>query len=386
MRILQCYRFLVGTKIPFDKWPGIIEEFLHQQNLTHRIFHYYLKDYDYSDTSRAILDGTKCKICHVSSFVCDLCRKNAADRVRKGTGCERAVKEHPFLGPIQIHRDRYDTVQALHNLSDQSNSCKEDIYSILTKIYRRYGFVETSLIYRDIDFFSRRVQTPAPSDEFIMSGYAGSGITLYRSCLSQDNAIILVVESCYPGEVPDATLYADALGQLLPGIKRLSATNIIMDEAEQPLYDEMHRSAELMIAQAKEFFADRMPEEKGNDDPAARANVASVLKKLSKQYGYTYLGYLHYIYFLEKKLPNGHYICLEFTANPMSPDADPFVTLCGLGFQHQIWRDGFSPQNPRDALEYLSRFFTVLAEAEQTVFPPILELYPPTPDWFVPTH
>lgn len=386
MRILQCYRFLIGTKIPFDKWPGIIEEYLHRQNLTHRIFHYCLETYDYSERYRAVLDGTKCKTCGAPEFACEQCRKEAADKLHKATGCERALKENPFLSPIHVRKTRYETIQSLNNFSEESNKSKEGIYAIIPKVYRRYGFVETSLIYRDIDFFSRRISTPMPESDNLMNGYKGSGITLYRSCLSQDNAIILVVESRYPGEVPDATPYADALAELLPGIKRLSATKIIMEKDEQNRYEETHRQSMPLIKCAKNFFHEHIPEEKGNNEPNARVSVASWLKKLSKRYGYTYSGYSNYVYFLERKIPNGHYICLEFVATPSSPDADPYVNLCGLGFKHNIWCDGFSPQNPKDASEYFTKLFDVLAEAEQAVFPAILDLYPPTPDWFMPTH
>lgn len=386
MRVLQCYRFLVGTKIPFDKWPGIIEEYLHRQNLTHQKFHFFLEAYDLSDQYRSVMDGSKCQNCGSPNFYCDHCRKEAASCLRKGTACERASKEYSFLGPIKVRETKGSAVQSLNNASEESNSCKHDIYAILSKIYRRYGFAETSLIYRDIDFFSRRVSTPAPDNKFLMGGYDGSGITLYRSCIGRDSAIMLVVESRYPGDVPDATPYADALGELLPGIKRLSATDIIMEEDEQLRYEELHCQVNPLVMQANKFFKDRMPEEKGNDEPDARVSVASWLKKLSKRYGYTYAGYVHYVYFLEKKLPNGHYIRLEFVSDPMSPDADPYVNLCGLGFKHEIWVDGFGPQNPRDASEYFTRLFEVLSEAEKTVFPAILDLYPPTPDWFMPTH
>lgn len=386
MRILQFYRYLVGTKIPFDKWPGIVEEFLQQQNLSHRFFHYCLETYDQSARCRSVLDGSKCLSCQAPEHYCNQCRKEAADTLRKGTGCERAAKEHPFLGPLQVRETRYSTIHSLNNFSEASIGSKESIYSIISKLYRRYGFADTSLIYRDIDFFSRRVPSPAPDSEFLGGGYQGSGITLYRSCIGRDSAIMLVVESRYPGDVPDAAPYADALGAMLPGIRRISATTVIMDAEEQSRYDGLNNRVLPLVRQAKEFFDDRMPEEKGNDDPSAPANVASWLKKLCKRYGYAYLGYENFMYFAEKRLPGGHCICLEFVSNPLSPDADPFVNLCGLGFRHQIWLDGFSPQNPRDASWYLTKLFDTLAEAEQTVFPAILDLYPETPDWFMPTH
>ena len=120
--------------------------------------------------------------------------------------------------------------------------------------------------------------------------------------------------------------------------------------------------------------------------PAVPVSVASYLKKFGKKYGYAYKGYENYLYFMEKRLPGGHFVCLEFVSNPLSPDADPFVNLAGLGFRHQIWVDGFSPQNPQDATEYFTCLFETLAAAEETVFPAIASLYPPTPDWFLPTH
>ena len=386
MRILQCYRFLIGTKIPFDKWPAIIEQYLQELNLNHHSFHYCLETYDDSERCRSVLDGTKCETCLAPESACERCRKEAEDTLRKGTACERASKENPFLGTIKVRQTRYNTIQSLNNFDEESNASKENIYAIISKIYKRYGFAHTSLIYRDIDFFSLRVSTPAPEPECLLNGYEGSGITLYRSCLSQDNAIILVVESRYPGEVLDATSYADALGKLLPGIKRLSASKIIMEEDERAHYEEIHQQAESFVQIAKEFFIARMPEEKGNDDPEARVSVASWLKKLGKRFGYTYLGYSNYVYLMEKRLPSGHYICLEFVSNPLSPDADPYVKLCGLGFNLEIWADGFSPQNSRDASDYFTKLFDTLAQAEESVFTAILNLYPPTPDWFIPTH
>ena len=385
MRILQKYRFRIGTKIPFDQWPGIIENFLHEQHLHHHSFHYYLESYDCSETFRSVLDGTKCRYCGAPASACERCRKEASCELRKGTGCERASKEHPFLGEIQTRKTQYYTVQSLHNFSEESNCVKEAVYAILTKLYRRYGFSETTLIYRDIDFFGRRVPTSVPDPEHFICSYEGSGITLHRSCLSNDNAIILCVESLYPGSVPDATPYADALDKLLPGVKHLSATTIVMDDDEQARYEELHRQAKPLVQQANDFFADHMPDEKGNGEPDTRVSVASWLKKFSKRYGYTYLGYDNFIYFLKKRLANGHYICLEFVSEPNNPGADPGVYLCGLGFRYEIWYDGFYPQNPHDASDYFTRLFDVLAEVEQTVFSAVLDLYPTTPGWFVPT-
>lgn len=386
MRVLQNYRFLVGTKIPFDQWPGLIEQFLREQNLRHHSFHYYLKSYDSAPGYRSVLDGSKCDTCEAPVFACRHCRKEAESYLRKGTACERAARENPFLGEIQTLETRYLPIQLLHNFQEESNRAKEPFYAILPKIYRRYGFAETYLIYREIDFFSRRLPTPAPeiaAPDFI---YRGSGIILNRSCISRDNEIRLTVQFDDPGEVSNAAVYAGALGALLPGIRQQSFTEIVMDKAEEATYQMLNHQSLPLIAQAKEFFTAHMPDEKGNNDPAAPVSVASWLKKMGKRYGYAYKGCQHYIYFMEKKLTNGHYVCLEFVSGPDDPASDPFVSLWGLGFRHEIWMDSFAPQNSRDADFYFTRLFETLVKAETSVFPAILERYPTTPDWFVPTH
>jgi len=158
-----------------------------------------------------------------------------------------------------------------------------------------------------------------------------------------------------------------------------------MNDAEKEQYHTWNQLAAPLVKQANTFFKDRMPEEKGNEDPATKVSVASILKKLCARYGYAYLGYRKYIYTAEKRVSGGHCIHLEFSSNPLSPDADPEVTLCGLGFRHTIWLDCFSPQNPKETTEYLTLLFDVLAEAETAFFPAILKPYPPTPPWFLPS-
>ena len=172
----------------------------------------------------------------------------------------------------------------------------------------------------------------------------------------------------------------------LPGIKWEPFTRIVMDENEQADYEARNRQVIPFIEAAKTFFTAQMSEEKGNNDSESPVSVAAWLKKMGKRYGYTYSGCRNFIYFMEKKLPGGHYVCLAFVSSPDEPAADPFVKLCGLGFRHEIWVDGFEPQNPRDAEHYFTRLFDTLATAEKTVLPAILDCYPVTPDWFVPSH
>ena len=386
MRIEQSFRYMLGTKPPFDQLPAMIDSFLQTHHLTHRVFHYYFETYDFTETYREVVDGSKCSRCFAPDHYCEKCRSEAERYLRNGTGCQRAVKENPFLGPIHIQQTQHNCKHILHNFEAEDNWAKTAIYGILPKIYRRYGFTDTQLIYRDIDFFSRRTFSPAPAMERASECYSGSAITILRSIFPAGNVVILTIASDDPTDVPDATIYAEALRQHLGCKKYLSFTNLVMDNQEKEFYENLNQQAVPLIKAAKEFFKDQMPEEKGNELPPVSVSVAAYLKKFGKRYGYTYSGYENYMYFMEKRLANGHFICLEFVANPSSPDADPFVNLVGLGFHHQIWFDGFSPQNPQDAFEYFTRLFDTLAKAEETVFPAIFDLYPPTPDYFIPSH
>lgn len=151
----------------------------------------------------------------------------------------------------------------------------------------------------------------------------------------------------------------------LPGIKWEPFTRIVMDENEQADYEARNRQVIPFIEAAKTFFTAQMSEEKGNNDSESPVSVAAWLKKMGKRYGYTYSGCRNFIYFMEKKLPGGHYVCLAFVSSPDEPAVDPFIKLCGLGFRHEIWVDGFEPQNPRDAEHYFTRLFDTLATAEK---------------------
>ena len=386
MRVLQSFRYDLSSKPTFDQLPAIIDDFLHIHGLSHRVFHYYLEDLDLTKMFRSTLDGTKCQRCGAPQYACARCRDEAERYLRKGTSCQRAVKDNPFLGNIYTQESKGFITQSLHNFDDNTNNAKEAIYNILTKIYRRYGFADTRLIYRDIDFFAQRATSPAPEFAVPMQLYQGSSITILRSCNPAGNAVVLTIASDDPSDLPDATVYAEALKQHLNCKKYLSTTGLVMSEQEKTLYKDLNRRAAPLIQSAKEFFDSSITNSTCIDNAASLSQLASHLKKISNHYGYTYSGYQYYMYFLEKKLPNGHYINLEFVSNPRFPSADPFVNLCGLGFNHQIWAGDFKPQNLQDIKNYLTKFFEVLSKAENTVLPAILDLYPNTPDWFIPTH
>lgn len=386
MQILQSFRYALGSKPAFDRLPAIIDEFLERHALTHRAFHYCFQDYDHSEMFRAVVNGDKCRRCGAPSHACDRCHGEAERYLRRGPVCQRAAAEHPFLGPVYTQRTPSAVVESLRNFDDDTNGSKEAVCGILTKIYRRYGFAEARLIYRDIDFFSREATSALPVFEIPAQVHPGSSITILRSGFPAGNAVILTAASDDPADVPDPRPYAEALKQHLGCKNYLSATEVLMTEEERAFYEDLNQKAATPILKTTAYFDERIPERTDADDVPSNAGVAAQLKKLAARFGYTYIGYTHYIYFLEKKLPEGHYICLEFVSNPRCPGADPFVTLRGLGFSHPVWKSHFHPRDAKDAREYLTAFFETLSEAEKTLFPAILDPYPGTPDWFRPSH
>ena len=162
MRILQTYRFSVGTKIPFDRLPGMIDEFLREQNLRHHSFHYFFKDFDQSRRCLDTLDGTKCATCVSDGNYCDICRKKAENTLRKGTACQRATRENPFLGAIQAEETKYNTLHLLHNFMDESNTAKEAEY-YFTRLFDTLSTAEKTVFPAILDCY------PATPDWFVPS-------------------------------------------------------------------------------------------------------------------------------------------------------------------------------------------------------------------------
>ena len=382
MRILQSFWYAV--KRPFAQIPPLIDAFLRNQGLSHRSFHYYLEDYDLTEVFRAVADGRRCQECDAFLSRCPQCRAEAERYLQKGTACQRAIREYGLPGPIHTQEINQCTVQSLHNFASSDNAEKEWFCGLLPKLYRRCHFNEIRLIYRDIDFFSQQASSPAPVVTVPKQPYFCSGITILRNGLPAANGVALTLVSDDPSNVPDASAYAEALKQHLNCKEYQASVKFLLSEQEIALYEDLNRRAAPFVQEVSDFFDRRMPNQTQPNEEASLRQFASQLKKLGAQYGYTYGGYQYFVYTLEKKLPNGHYIALEFVSHPRFPCADPCIELCGLGFRHEIWKGSFAPVNSKDTTAYLSRFFETLEEAEQTLLPAIADLYPDTPHWFVP--
>ena len=96
MRIYKSYMFFVGTKVPFNKLPGLVEEYLKKLGLRYRYFLYYLSELDLTDSFRSTLENYA-DVCDPDGFR----RAEAEAYLSKVKGCRKAQMEHPELGPLR---------------------------------------------------------------------------------------------------------------------------------------------------------------------------------------------------------------------------------------------------------------------------------------------
>lgn len=349
MLAIQTYRFLIGTKIPFSDCPGIVQNFLEQQNLHYSRFLYHFED-NYGGLPKIMKDCP-----HIGSM---------RSRLNRNGG------EHFYLSNI-----------------DEDTGCTEaEIISVVPKIHRRYGLSEAYLIYQDIDFFEKKIsailQAPGNAPAYIK----GSSITLYRdSVFPRWNSIDLKIIIHNGTNTYDSTPYFKAMQQLLPGVRYMGFVECCLTTEEQFLSDQLNESATPLVQSACAHFEKLLPERITSTPAildAPKLSVAPALKRLGKQYGYSYVKHEYGCFFVQKRTANGHYIVLDIDVGPMFKGVGLLLRYVGAGFDHRIGSTFRYPQDQKDLEDYLLQIFEALASAEKDVIPALDSHYPPTPDWF----
>lgn len=342
---IQTIRFIIGTKIPFSDFPKIVQSFLDKHNLHYKDFLYYFED-NYG-------------------------------------GLPKALKDCPKLGPIRTRRSNAGEMQFLSNIPERTECTKDDILSLMPKIHRQYGFSDTYIIYQDIDFFSigipSIVQSPGNTPDCIH----GAGIECYRSSVfPRWNSIDLHIIIYDGHNTFDPTPYMDSMKQLLPGIRTLGGTECYMTEEEQEAYNTLNQNALSLVKQAHKHLTSQLPNiAKVCNHITPTLSAAPVLKRLCKDFGYTYVKHEYATYFLQKRTPNGHYILLDIDIG-RAKDVGILIRFAGMGFEHRICCTGRYPESQEELVKDFSQIFSALASAEQTVIPALDAHFPPTPDWF----
>ncbi len=355
MIAIQSYTFH-AKKIPFSEGPKIVKEFLKQQSLHYRHFFYF---FTHSDTPTM----------------------------------QKVVKEIPNIGPIRGQKfDLY-----LSNIEDGVGCTEDEIMANMAKIYRRYGFWNSCLVYQDIDYFSYHAPSIRSVPCYSPSHIHGSRIDVSRDRLSSGCYISLDIV-IYDGERHlDPKPYRDAIKKLLPRIRCQEALQWHMTDEEKATYERLKQTVKPHLESAKAFLKQYFPKrtrtaptilQVSPREYYAPSNLsfAPALKKLGKQYGYTYgsssSDASFNLYSVHKRTPMGHYIQVEIDAGSMKKELSIWLQFWGVGFRYDL---GACAEDPIDqeALErFMKEAFDVIARAEEEVLPALDAHFPQGPDWY----
>lgn len=350
MLAIQVYRFWIKTKIPFSEWPQIARRFLEQQSLHYDRFLYYFED--------------------------------------EWGACPKAVRNYPNLGPVREGGGKQQNKPYLSNIEDGIGCSEAEIMALMPKIHRRFGFSESYIIFQDIDFFSKNIpaiiQAPGRSPASIQ----GSGIVCFRdSVFPQMSCLDLRIIINDGQHTYDPAVHLEAMKALLPGIKYEGFVECCMTEEEQEACSKLNQSAAPLVEDVRKYMdahlpgAERKPEYSEN---AVKLSLAPMLKKLCKQFGYTYVQCLFLVFSVRKRTPNGHYLVLSFDPGTYHHEVSFQAEVTGVGFRHTIAKASFFQASGGDVKCFLAKCFEVLSQAEKEVLPALDAHYPPTPEWFSP--
>lgn len=366
MRLIKKYLFKIGTKIPYSEWPDIAHRFLSDNGLTNHRFLYYFDD--------------------------------IPSESAESNACTRILKDCPELGEIQHQTSRYSDTVWLGNIGQSDSFPEERILPLMKKIHRRYGFSQCTLYYYDIDFFGKLIPydrdytvahrichsgIPFDPDRSINEQPYGSGITLQRDCCAQ-NFLTLSIDILHDGTVFDPTPYCESMQALLPGIKPSVSLKIYLNEVEKQQYEQINQAAAPILAQCRAFFQSRLPSAQFQNITESNYSIAKPLKKLTKQYGYTYqLVWSGGTYSIEKKTSRGNILYILVDSGPSHYDLNVDVTFQGVGFCHRLSYSKHTPTNQEETDACLERIRQTLSEFEHTMLPDLDHAFPESPAWFM---
>ena len=378
MRLVQHYIFNIKTKVPFSEWPEIVHRFMCENHLTSHRFLYFFED---------ILSDNETK-----------------DEALPRSSCAKILKDCPSLGEIRYHNGRSHNrsdILWLSNIDRSDDFSESNLLPLMEKIHRRYGFCESNLYYFDIDFFGKRTyferdystalqmskadKIPFDPTLYMECQPYGSGITLHRDACA-DNYLKLSVDLLHDGIVMDATAYYEAMQKLLPQIKGTSSLSIYLSEEEKQRFEEINQSAEPVLQNCRDFFADRLSFTSSQNLFESNYSIAKPLKKLAKKYGYTYkLVWNGGVYSLEKRTAKGNVLYIDIDSGPSHYNLGVGISYQGVGFNHSIGCSNQAPTNQQEADAFLEDILLTVSEFENTLLPTLDCLFPETPSWFTPS-
>ena len=184
----------------------------------------------------------------------------------------------------------------------------------------------------------------------------------------------------------DATPYYEAMQKLLPKIKVTSSLSIYLSEEEKQRIEEINQSAEPILQNCRDFFANRLSFTSSQNLFESNYSIAKPLKKLAKKYGYTYkLVWNGGVYSLEKRTAKGNVIYVDVDSGPSHYNLGVGVSYQGVGFNHRIGCSNQTPTNQQETDAFLEDILLTVSEFENTLLPTLDCLFPETPGWFIPS-
>ena len=380
MRVFMHYEFFVGTKIPFKDWPDIVNHFLEASSLGYQGLDYYFGCLDMTDDYQAVLDGTKCKTC--TAFTrCKYCKTEAESYLKKGNACQRAAKEHPKLGPIHYAPHPRFKTAFLTSIGNSDGCGETQLLPMLNTLSRRYGFSDSYLIYRDVNFFGQISPAIVNKEHPTVEQVLGSQIVLHRGAAFESHWNSISLQIDITGGAADPSAYRDTMADLLPGVRHWSYTQVRPTPEETAQYAHRHQAAAPLIKQAEEKLKNVL-QCSSEPSPGKAISVSALLKKLAKEFGYTYQKPGAGMYSLSKRDSLGHFIRLEIDTGRCGNELNPLLQYAGLAFCHTIGGIPIDTTTPGATVHGLRQFLLAVQELQESLLPQIGALYPETPLWF----
>ncbi len=386
MRVFQNYSFLIKTKIPFSQWHEIAYAFMKNCGVKNNKFQYYFEDLDHTESFKNYLKKCEDGSIHVSEFRID----EAKRYLRSKLSFEKALADCPSLGPVYRTKQENADFDCIHlsNFQSENGATEEEVISLMSKIYRYYGFSESHIIFQDIDFFGKCV--PFVFEKDIHGNYLnyGSSVILYRDRVFPHwSGITFRIEVLHDGQYYDPTPYLEEAKKLLPKIRPDSFMTYYLSPEEKEMYKGLEQTAKPLVKEVKDFALARLPE---FNEPQETENFsfAPILKKTAKKYGFKYVQYLYYCYFVQKRTQNGHFISVCFDTNIHEGSINGgMIDLKGLGFELRLFNAKCYIYNSKTAERHLEALFRILCEAEEhDTFKELDNHFPTTPDWYTVTY
>lgn len=383
MRIYKSCTFFVGTKVPFDKLPGVIEDYLQRSGLTYKHFLYQFSELDLTENYKAMLE--KCD----GSLDPDRYRAEATAYLTKVSGCRKAQAEHPELGAVRTYSDpkRFDK-RYLSNLDDPSHEARGAVVPLMTKIYRRYGIDDVMIAYQGIDFFGSDCPCGVSHENGYLKKLTGARIVLKRTgVFPKDTYIAIHFDITDTADDNAADAYRDAMLEMLPEKVRFEESTYCSPSDEEEAYyrelEEGAKSAAAQIAEAIREAAREKTDSVGGVPGDKAISLAPALKKAAKAYGYKYVKPYYRFYGVVKETPCRHILYAEMETGHCGNEFNVYLDLLGAGFRVRIAPLSFAPSGRDETDKAVFAFFEAVKSVGDTLLAGLDSYFPESPEKYI---